>query len=58
MEFPGPDVSWREEWQAFVSAIENGTEPMGNGWDGYRANRMIEAVYRSARTGRTVRIGG
>jgi predicted dehydrogenase len=54
IEFFGPDVSWEHEWKELVSAIENGNEPMGNGWDGYQANRMIEALYKSAKTGRPV----
>ena len=28
-EFPGPDVSWREEWQSFVVAIQGGESGQG-----------------------------
>ena len=56
MEFPGFDVSWEEEWKEFISAIENNRDPIGNGWDGYQANRMIEAVYESARTERVIKL--
>jgi len=56
VEFFGPDISWEHEWKEFVSAIENGKEPMGNGWDGYHANRMIGALYESAKTGRPVEL--
>lgn len=56
LEFPGPDFSWQEEWKEFVAAIEQEREPIGNGWDGYQANRMIEAVYKSAKTGQIVKI--
>jgi len=56
MEFTGPDISWRNEWREFISAIEQGREPAGNGWDGYQANRMIDAVYKSAETDRFTRI--
>ena len=56
LEFTGPDISWQEEWQEFISAVENRREPIGNGWDGYQANRMIEAVYESARTGQVAKI--
>jgi len=55
-EFPGEDMSWQEEWAEFVSAIENRREPLGNSWDGYRANRMIDAVYESSATGKIVPI--
>jgi predicted dehydrogenase len=51
-EFPDGDISWEEELKEFISAIENNREPVGNGLDGHKANRMIEAVYESARTGK------
>ena len=56
MEFPGPDVSWEAEWQEFVTVIREGREPLGNGYDGWQAMRMVYAVYESARTGRVVRL--
>jgi predicted dehydrogenase len=56
IEFPGPDISWEEEWREFVSAIREGREPTGNGEDGLEAMRMIEAVYRSARENRPIKI--
>ena len=56
IEFPGPDVSWAEEWKEFVSAIRENREPMGNGEDGVEAMRMIEAIYRSARENRPIKI--
>jgi len=54
--YDGPDASWQVEWKEFLSAIQENREPVGNGWDGLQANRMIEAVYRSAREGRSVTI--
>jgi predicted dehydrogenase len=56
LEFSGLDVSWEQEWREFISAIEDGREPLGNGWDGYQANRMLGAVYESARTGAVVKL--
>lgn len=56
LEFPGPDISWDEEWKEFISAFENNRLPIGNGWDGYKANRMIEAVYESAQSGKVIGI--
>ena len=56
IEFPGPDISWEMEWREFVSAIKENREPMGNGQDGLEAMRMIEAVYRSARENRPIKI--
>lgn len=54
--FDGPDNSWEEEWKEFATAIREKREPMGNGQDGLEANRMIDAVYRSARENRSVKI--
>jgi len=56
IEFPGPDISWQEEWNEFTTAIREGREPLGNGEDGLEANRMIEAVYRSACQNRPIKI--
>lgn len=56
IEYSGPDISWEEEWKEFISAIENNREPSGNGFDGYKANRMIEAVYESAKANRAAKI--
>jgi predicted dehydrogenase len=48
-DFPGPDISWDEEWKEFTGAILEGREPLGSGRDGLHAARIIDAVYRSAR---------
>jgi predicted dehydrogenase len=53
-EYPGPDKSWQAEWQEFKGAITQGCQPMGNAEDGYQAALVIDAIYESARTGRTV----
>ena len=55
-EFPGPDVSWSEEWKEFTAAIREGREPCGSGRDGLMANRVIEAVYGSSRANRPVKV--
>jgi len=56
IQFPDSDISWEMEWKEFISAIIERREPLGNGRDGLEANRMIEAVYRSARENRPVKI--
>lgn len=56
LEFQGNDTSWEDEWKEFISAIENKRMPIGNGWDGYQANRMIDAIYESSECGRIVRL--
>jgi predicted dehydrogenase len=54
--FDGPDVSWEMEWKEFTAAIREGREPLGNGRDGLEANRMLAAVYLSAKENRPVKI--
>ncbi|MBN2021101.1 MAG: Gfo/Idh/MocA family oxidoreductase [Sedimentisphaerales bacterium] len=55
-QFPGPDFSWRLEWEEFTLAIREKREPLGSGNDGWQANRMIEAVQESVRLKRVVEI--
>ena len=54
--FDGQDISWEKEWKEFIAAIKEHREPLGNGHDGLEANRMIEAVYRSAQENSIVKI--
>jgi predicted dehydrogenase len=56
LTYEGPDTSWREEWKEFTAAIRENREPMGNGEDGLEAMRMIEAVYRSSKENRPIKI--
>jgi predicted dehydrogenase len=57
LEFPGPDISWREEMKEFASAITGNREPIGSGYDGLMANRLVGAVYESARRNVPIRLG-
>jgi predicted dehydrogenase len=57
-EFSGPDLSWQLEWQEFVSSIQGHRQPLGNGYDGYQAARVIDAIYKSARMGWVMDLGG
>lgn len=52
IEFRGPDISWAEQWKEFVSAVEEGREPLTSGHDGVEALRLVRAAYDSARQGR------
>ncbi len=54
--FPPEDTSWKKEWKEFKDSIAGHREPVGNGVDGLRANRVIEAVYESSRTRREVAV--
>lgn len=54
--FDGQDTSWKDEWDDFTTAIREKREPLGNGIDGLQANRMLAAVYRSAKNNQPVKI--
>lgn len=47
-EFGPTDGSWRAEWREFVSAIEENRDPVGSGFDGLRAQQIVESAYDSA----------
>ena len=55
-EFPGPDNSLAAEWEEFLDAIIGGPHPAANGMDAWRTLQLTEAIYRSAREGRSVRV--
>jgi predicted dehydrogenase len=57
-EFRGGDTSWKDEWLAFVSAINTGMEPLGSGKDGVEALRVVFAAYEAARGGRRIALAG
>ena len=50
-DWPGKDVSWSLEWENFRNAINNNTNPNGNGVDGLNANKIIDAIYKSNQIG-------
>jgi predicted dehydrogenase len=56
IEYLGPDQSWLEEWQEFVSATKENREPEGNGYDGWQTLRLAYAVYESNRKGCVVKL--
>lgn len=47
IEYPQEDVSWRNEWLEFKNAIKEKRSCIGNGYDGLKANEVIEAMYQS-----------
>ncbi|MCJ7668609.1 MAG: Gfo/Idh/MocA family oxidoreductase, partial [Anaerolineae bacterium] len=55
-DFPGPDLSWEEEWREFVTAIREDRKPLGSGYDGWQALRLAYAIYESAATGCVVKL--
>ncbi|WP_447974972.1 Gfo/Idh/MocA family protein [Nitrospira sp. Kam-Ns4a] len=52
--FEGPDISWQREWEEFVGAVTEGSPYLGTPADGIAAMTMIDALYRSARSGTAV----
>lgn len=53
-EYPGPDLSWRAEWEEFAAAIREGRQPMASGEDAVQTMRITQALYTSAATGQPV----
>lgn len=48
------DVSWEEEWKNFKQAIKRRVEPIGNGYDGMMANKLVEDLYVSSKNKKIV----
>jgi len=46
-EFADEDNSWSLEWHEFKQAIAENREPNGSGNDGYAANVIVDAIYKS-----------
>jgi predicted dehydrogenase len=47
-EFPDEDDSWALEWKELKKAVKGNKESIGSGQDGYEANRIVDAIYRSS----------
>lgn len=54
--FDGADISWGKEWQEFVSAIIENRAPIGDGYDGMKANKVVEAIYKSNKLNQVIKI--
>lgn len=50
------DISWEKEWQNFLGALENKNKINGDMNDGYFANYIAEAIYKSSKLNKIVRI--
>ena len=53
-----PDPSWRRHLQELLDAIREERDPIPSGWDGLRAARMVDALYRSEASGKAEPIPG
>lgn len=56
IQYRGGDISWRDEWREFVSAIKENREPIGNGADGIASMRIALAAYQAEKEHRVLRI--
>jgi predicted dehydrogenase len=54
IDFRGEDRSWVDEWKEFVTAVKENREPLGNGIDGLESQRLVHALYQSAKKGRMI----
>lgn len=43
------DASWEREWKNFRTAIAKKIEPIGNGYDGMMANKLVGGLYASSK---------
>ncbi len=50
------DESWEKEWQNFTDALAGKGKMIGDAEDGVWANRIADAIYRSSRSGRQVKL--
>ena len=55
-EFDEEDTSWNKEWIEFKSSINENRLPIGNGIDGSKANQIIDAVYKSSKKNKFIKI--
>ena len=54
VDYPGPDESWRDEWNDFAAAIRDGSPYWGTPEDGLRVMRALHALYRFVARSRPV----
>jgi glucose-fructose oxidoreductase len=56
---PGPArTQFAGQLDHLAQCVRSGREPIVSGEEGLRDMRIVEAIYRSAREGRTIRLGG
>lgn len=55
-EFAEGDISWKEEWKHFRQAILNKRKPLANAWENFAVTAVLDALYKSARSNKIVKI--
>ena len=56
IQYRGADISWRDEWFEFTSAINENRQPIGNGTDGYKSMKIALAAYEAEKQKRVLEI--
>jgi len=56
IQYGEEDTSWQLEWVDFLNAIHTGSEMLGTADDGVIAMRMLDALYRSAKSESVVKV--
>lgn len=56
IDYRGPDISWKSEWEIFENSIKSGEMPEGGGNDGYEALRLVFAAYQSHKEMHTINL--
>ena len=54
IEFEEGESCWAHEWSEFVAAIREDRRPLGDGYDGWQAFRLVQAAYESGLEGRAI----
>jgi len=55
-EFPGEDISWREELIEFERSIAEKRKPLADSTDNVIVMKLLEALYKSGKTGKVIKV--
>lgn len=55
-EFPGDDISWRDEWDDFARVVRTGQRTLSDSADGIAAMKLVDRLYQSARANMPVTV--
>lgn len=56
IQFRGGDISWRDEWREFKSAVKEGREPIGGGIDGLNTMKIAMTAYEAEKLKRVLTV--
>ncbi len=55
-QFPAEDISWKQEWKNFRSGFLDKKPVMSSGAENVEVLKVIDGLYKSAATGRLIKI--